>query len=176
MRCQPDNSFTTAYQAARACVPRRSGCPAVWVGDGRHRAGRTRSGRPGERTLVLTAESPGCGDQTVWGWLEGSGNTGQNIIINTHTDGPSAVEENGGLGLLRWPGPAALPRGTAHVFRAGHGAFPAAQFDRTILNPVHPEVGQGAVSTWIAGHPDIWQAAVLGCAEHLGATCRSTTR
>jgi hypothetical protein len=40
----------------------------------------------------LTADiTAGAATETVWGWLEGSGNTGQNIIINTHTDGPNAA-------------------------------------------------------------------------------------
>ena len=51
------------------------------------------------------------------------------------------------------------------------GHFQLPQFSRAILNPVHPEVGQTAVSTWMLDHPDICQAAVLGVTvEHLGAT------
>ena len=123
---------------------------------------------------MLTADiTAGAATETVWGWLEGSGNTGQNIIINTHTDGPNATEENGGLGLL------ALARHLASLPSRNHdiyfalvtGHFQLPQFSRTILNPAHPEVGQGAVSTWMLDHPDIYQAATLGVTvEHLGAT------
>ena len=51
------------------------------------------------------------------------------------------------------------------------GHFQLPQFSRTILNPAHPEVGNGAISVWMLDHPDIYQAATLGVTvEHLGAT------
>jgi hypothetical protein len=99
--------------------------------------------------------------------------SGQNIIINTHTDGPNATEENGGLGLIALARHlAALPsRNRDMYFALVTGHFQLPQFSRTILNLAHPEVGQGAVSVWMADHPDIYQAAVLGVTvEHLGAT------
>ena len=170
------NPFTTSYPAASGLPsPGDPGCPAVWVGDaaGTELAGLAAGGQA-TATLVLTADiTAGAATETVWGWLEGSGDTGEHIIINTHTDGPNAVEENGGLGLLALARHlAALPsRNRDMYFALVTGHFQLPQFSRTILNPVHPEVGQGAVSTWMAGHPDIWQAAVLGVtAEHLGAT------
>ena len=170
------NPFTTSYPAASGLPsPGDPGCPAVWVGDaaGTELAGLAAGGQA-SATLVLTADiTAGAATETVWGWLEGSGDTGEHIIINTHTDGPNAVEENGGLGLLALARHlAALPsRNRDMYFALVTGHFQLPQFSRTILNPVHPEVGQGAVSTWMAGHPDIWQAAVLGVtAEHLGAT------
>ena len=170
------NPFTTSYPAPSGLPsPGDPGCPAVWVGDaaGTELAGLAAGGQA-TATLVLTADiTAGAATETVWGWLEGSGDTGEHIIINTHTDGPNAVEENGGLGLLALARHlAALPsRNRDMYFALVTGHFQLPQFSRTILNPVHPEVGQGAVSTWMAGHPDIWQAAVLGVtAEHLGAT------
>jgi len=169
------NPFTTSYPAASGLpAPGDPGCPAVWVGDatGTELAGLAAGGQA-TATLVLTADiTTGAATETVWGWLKGSGDTGQNII-NTHTDGPNAVEENGGLGLLALARHlAALPSRDRDVYFAlvtGHFQLP--QFSRTIVNPAHPEVGQGAVSTWMADHPDILRAAVLGVtAEHLGAT------
>jgi hypothetical protein len=170
------NPFTTSYPAASGLPsPGDPGCPAVWVGDsaGAELAALAAGGQA-SATLVLTADiTAGAATETVWGWLEGSGDTGENIIINTHTDGPNAVEENGGLGLI------ALARYLAGVpsrnrdmyFALVTGHFQLPQFSRTILNLARPEVGQGAVSTWMAGHPDICQAAVLGVTvEHLGAT------
>ena len=123
---------------------------------------------------MLTADiTAGAATETVWGWLKGSGNTGENIIINTHTDGPNATEENGGLGLIALARHlAALPsRNHDMYFALVTGHFQLPQFSRTILNLAHPEVGQGAVSTWMLDHPDIYQAAALGVTvEHLGAT------
>ena len=170
------NPFTTSYPAGiRSADPRRSAAappsgsatrPAPsWPGW--PRAARRRA------TLVLTADiTTGAATETVWGWLEGSGNTGQNIIINTHTDGPNATEENGGLGLLALARHlAALPsrnRDTYFALVTGHFQLP--QFSRTILNLAHPEVGQ-APSAHGCSNPHIYQAAVLGVtAEHLGAT------
>jgi len=170
------NPFTTGYPAASGLpAPGDPGCPAVWVGDaaGTELAGLAAGGQA-SATLVLTADiTAGAATETVWGWLEGSGNTGENIIINTHTDGPNATEENGGLGLL------ALARHLAGQPSRNHdmyfalvtGHFQLPQFSRTILNPAHPEVGNGAVSVWMLEHPDICQAAALGVTvEHLGAT------
>ena len=97
------NPFLTGYPAASGLpAPGDPGCPAVWVGDstGTELAVLAASGQA-RATLVLTADiTAGAATETVWGSLKGSGNTGQNIIINTHTDGPNATEENGGLGLI----------------------------------------------------------------------------
>ena len=170
------NPFTTSYPAASGLpAPGDPGCPAVWVGDSAGtELAELAAGGQASATLVLTADiTAGAATETVWGWLEGSGDTGQNIIINTHTDGPNATEENGGLGLIALARHlAALPsRNRDMYFALVTGHFQLPQFSRTILNLAHPEVGQGAVSTWMADHPDIYQAAVLGVTvEHLGAT------
>ena len=170
------NPFTTSYPAASGLpTPGDPGCPAVWVGDsaGTELAALAADGQA-RATLVLTADiTVGAATETVWGWLEGSGNTGTNIIINTHTDGPNATEENGGLGLIALARHlAALPsRNHDMYFALVTGHFQLPQFSRTILNPAHPEIGNGAVSVWMLDHPGIYQAAVLGVtAEHLGAT------
>ena len=149
------NPFTTSYPAASGLpAPGDPGCPAVWVGDsaGSELAALAAGGQA-SATLVLTADiTAGAATETVWGWLEGSGDTGENIIINTHTDGPNAAEENGGLGLIALARHlAALPsRHRDLYFALVTGHFQLPQFSRTILNLAHPEVGQGAVSTWMA--------------------------
>jgi hypothetical protein len=170
------NPFTTSYPAASGLPSAGDpGCPAVWVGDsaGTELAALAAGGQA-SATLVLTADiTVGAATETVWGWLEGSGDTGQNIIINTHTDGPNAIEENGGLGLIALAQHlAGLPsRNHDMYFALVTGHFQLPQFSRAILNPAHPEVGQGAVSTWMLDHPDVYQAAALGVTvEHLGAT------
>ena len=170
------NPFTTAYPAVSGLpTPDDPGCPAVWVGDstGAELAGLAASGQA-SATLVLTADiTVGAATETVWGSLKGSGNTGENIIINTHTDGPNATEENGGLGLI------ALARHLAALPSRNHdmyltlvtGHFQLPQFTQTIPNPKNAEVGNDAISVWMLDHPDIYQAAALGVTiEHLGAT------
>ena len=170
------NPFITPYPAASGVpTPGDPGCPAVWVGDATG-AGLSRlaAGGQASATLVLTADiTAGAATETVWGWLKGSGNTGQNIIINTHTDGPNATEENGGLGLL------ALARHLAGQPARNHdmyfalvtGHFQLPQFTRPIPDAKNIEVGNDATSVWMLGHPDIYHAATLGVTvEHLGAT------
>ncbi len=107
---------------------------------------------------MLTADiTAGAATETVWGWLEGSGNTGQNIIINTHTDGPNAAEENGGLGLIALARHlAALPsRHRDMYFALVTGHFQLPQFSRTILNPVRVTgAGQRAWTEWTSGRPE----------------------
>ena len=170
------NPFITPYPAASGLpTPGDPGCPAVWVGDstGTELSVLAASGQA-SATLVLTADiTAGAATETVWGSLKGSGNTGQNIIINTHTDGPNATEENGGLGLV------ALARHLAGLPARNHdmyfalvtGHFQLPQFTRTIPNPKNAEIGTDATSVWMLDHPDIYQAATLGVTvEHLGAT------
>ncbi len=170
------NPFTTSYPAASGlATPSDPGCPAVWVGDstGAELSGLAASGQA-SATLVLTADiTVGAATETVWGSLKGSGNTGQNIILNTHTDGPNATEENGGLGLV------ALARHLASLPARNHdmyfalvtGHFQLPQFTQTIPDPKNAEIGNGAISVWMLDHPDIYQAAALGVTvEHLGAT------
>lgn len=169
------NPFITPYPAASGLpAPGDPGCPAVWVGDstGAELSRLAASGQA-TATLTLTADiTVGAVTDTVWGWLKGSGGTGENIIINTHTDGPNATEENGALGLLalaRYL--ASLPsrnRDMYFVMVTGHFQLP--QFTRPV--PVkNPEVGSDATSVWMADHPAIYQAAPLGITvEHLGCT------
>jgi hypothetical protein len=170
------NPFTTPYPAPSGlATPGDPGCPAVWVGDATGaQLSRLAASAQASATLVLTADiTAGAATDTVWGWLKGSGNTGQNIIINTHTDGPNATEENGGLGLV------ALARHLASLPSRNHdtyfalvtGHFQLPQFTRTIPNPKNAEVGNDAISVWMLDHPEIYQAATLGVTvEHLGAT------
>ena len=170
------NPFITPYPAASGLpTPGDPGCPAVWVGDstGTELSGLAASGQA-SATLVLTADiTVGAATETVWGSLKGSGNTGQNIIINTHTDGPNATEENGGLGLIALARHlAGLPsRNRDMYFALVTGHFQLPQFTQTIPNPKNTEIGSDATSVWMLDHPDIYQAAALGVTvEHLGAT------
>ena len=78
------NPFTTSYPAASGLPsPGDPGCPAVWVGDSAGtKLAALAAGGQASATLVPTADiTAGAATETVWGWLEGSGNTGQNIII-----------------------------------------------------------------------------------------------
>ena len=169
------NPFTTPYPSASlVATPDDPGCPALWVGQSTGSA-LARQAATGQAiaTLVLTAEvTVGAATETVWGWLKGSATTTENMIINTHTDGPNATEENGGLGLLALAKHfATLParnRDLYFVLVTGHFQLP--QFTHTI-SPVRPTAGNDAISRWMHDHPDIYHQAVAGITvEHLGCT------
>jgi len=182
----PDDEVTNQYNPFITPYPSPSGlatdvdpgCPAVWVGEstGADLSRLAASGRA-EATLVLTADiTEGAATETVWGRLKGSGDTGQNIIVNTHTDGPNAVEENGGLGLVALARHLAGLSGRQHdvYFALVTGHFQLPQFTRDIPNPRNV-VSNDAISVWMLDHPEIYQAATLGVTvEHLGATMWST--
>jgi hypothetical protein len=166
------NPFITPYPSASGVpAPADPGCPAVWVGDGTGRD-LSRAARTGAATATvrLTADiTAGAATETVWGFLPGSKPGARPLIVNTHTDGPNATEENGALGLLALAQHFARrphARDIYFVFVTGHFQLP--QFTRPIPTP-RPEVGSDATSVWMADHPAIYRAAVAGLTvEHLG--------
>jgi hypothetical protein len=169
------NLFTSHYPSASGLATSDDpGCPALWVGDstGSELAQAAATGEA-TATLMLTAEvTAGAATETIWGWLKGSGSTDETIIVNTHTDGPNATEENGGLGLLALAKHlAGLPsRNRDFHFALVTGHFQLPQFTRPIPN-ARPVVGTDATSVWILDHPDICQRAAAGVTvEHLGCT------
>jgi hypothetical protein len=169
------NPFITPYASTSGrAAPGDPGCPAVWVGAATGDALRT-SALSGQATatLRLTARiTAHAATETLWGVLPGSGHTGESLIVNTHTDGPNATEENGALGLL------ALARYFAHrprnrdlIFVLVTGHFQLPQFTAPIAGVPRPEVGSDATSVWLADHPGLVPHALAGLTvEHLG--CR----
>lgn len=154
--------FTTGYK----------GCPGLWVDQ---KAGKRllESAKKGlKATLVLEAEvDHHATSKTIYSILPGK-NEKETIIINTHTDGPNACEENGGIALLslmRYF--ARLPkeernRTLVFVFVTGHFQIP--QFGVS-----HEQ----ASSRWLENHPELWDGigvnkkAVAGVTiEHLGCS------
>ena len=168
------NPFITPYPSTSGLpTPGDPGCPAVWVGadTGSQLTHAAASGAATARVTLTAGITSGAATDTVWGWLPGSDPTARPLIVNTHTDGPNATEENGALGLL------ALARHLAtrphrrpiyFAFVTGHFQLP--QFTAPIPTP-RAEVGSDATSVWMADHPAIYQAALAGMTvEHLG--CR----
>lgn len=168
------NPFITPYPSASGLpTPGDPGCPAVWVGDATG-AALSRSARTGAATATvrLTADiTAGAATETVWGWLPGSKPGARPLIVNTHTDGPNATEENGALGMLalaRYFAGRPHARDIYFAFVTGHFQLP--QFTRPIPTQ-RPEAGSDATSVWMADHPGIYQSAVAGLTvEHLGCT------
>lgn len=168
------NPFITPYASSTGLATVGDpGCPAVWVGDATGQSlARTAGTGQATATVTLTADiTPSAATETVWGVLKGHGGTGESIIVNTHTDGPNATEENGALGMLalaKYFSGQRLNRDLYFVMVTGHFQLP--QFTRPIPG-ARPEVGSDATSVWLTDHPDIYPHAVAGLTvEHLGCT------
>ena len=145
-------------------------CPALWVGAESGSRLRQLARRGGRLKLRLEAEVRRDQEtETLFAVLPGS-DPRETIIVNTHTDGPNACEENGPIGLLA----------LAHYF----SKLPLEQRRRSLVFAFvtgHfqlPQLGSGgqATRTWLKAHPELWDGkdghmrAVAGLTlEHLGA-------
>ncbi|KAJ7910242.1 hypothetical protein B0H13DRAFT_611081 [Mycena leptocephala] len=76
--------------------------PALFVGNSTGEMIRAliRNSQIVNATLVLSAPSDFAPTQTVLGHLDGTDDTNATILIYTHSDGPSIIEENGPIVLL----------------------------------------------------------------------------
>jgi hypothetical protein len=114
--------------------------------------------RDGARaTLTLEAETTG----TLIATLPGT-SSDEVIIVNTHTGGPNAIEENGGLGILalaKYFGQVAKDqrrRTLVFVLATGHFAAPWVPSIRGVIDK-HPDLIKKAVAAVTIEH--------LGCRE-----------
>jgi hypothetical protein len=145
-------------------------CPALWVSaaTGDRLENAARRGARARLTLDAVTE-PRAPSDTLYAELPGS-DPGETIIVNTHTDGPNACQENGAVGLLALATAfSRLPleqrrRSLIFVFVTGHFRLPDVA------------AGRQATSTWLRQHPELWDGqpghrkAVAGMTlEHLGA-------
>jgi hypothetical protein len=134
--------------------------PAVWVGQSTGKKLKNLAAARATATLTMHAiEHPDTPTDNIWAVLPGK--TDEAIIINTHTDGCNACEENGALGVL------ALAKYFAKV--------PPAQRNRTLVFLMTTgHFAHGLVrgtQDWINTNPDFMKKAVACVTiEHLGAT------
>ena len=166
--CSSDNAsnqylpFITAYQ----------NCPALWVDDidGEKILKAAKSG--GSATLILEANlTEKCPTETIYAILKGR-NEKESIIINTHTDGTNAFEENGGIALLslakHFISKPIEERERTLIFSFVTGHFQIPQFGNPMMQ---------ATNKFLSRHKDLWNGrdgnikAVAGVSiEHLGCT------
>lgn len=150
--------FTTPY----------ADCPALWVTaeSGQRLKDAARQGL--SATLVLEAALEDTRTDTLYAVLPGR-HAGETLIINTHTDGPNACEENGAAGLLALARQqvARAERNRTQVYVMATGHFQLPQVTRE---------GQ-ATTAWLARHREFWDGknghakAVAGLTlEHLGCS------
>jgi hypothetical protein len=134
--------------------------PTLWVGRSQAAKLRSLAGTGAKCTLTLEADLiPDTPTDTLVATLPGSSSS-EVLIINTHTDGPNATEENGGLGCL------ALAKYFAKL--------PKSERKRTFVFVLATGHFCGAYVKSIAGfiknHPEIIKKAVGALTiEHLGA-------
>jgi hypothetical protein len=136
------------------------GIPGLYVG--RSTLARLRAlGSGANATVVLEADTfPDTPTDTLIATLPGASN--EVVIVNTHTDGPNATEENGALGILALAKYfAKIPkneRGRTLVFplTTGHFAGPWVPSIRGVIEK-HPDLIKRAVAAVTVEH--------LGCRE-----------
>lgn len=146
------------------------GLPVVWLNasDGETLIAAAKEKRTAR--FVLTAEKEKLAyTETFYTIVEGE-EKGECVIVNTHTDGPNAVEENGGVALLELLRHVAAkkPRRThIFLFTTGHFRLPVFKDIRT--------GGFQSASRWLQYHRNLWDGKCnhLKCVanlavEHLG--------
>lgn len=151
--------FTTPYQ----------GLPAIWVEEAYGEKLLETAKIGGRVNLKLSAvKTENAVTKTIYTLLPGE-NPQEILLINTHTDGPNAVEENGPLALLAllyyYKRASVKPkRSLMFVFTTGHFQLPQLGVE-----------DRQATSRWLRDHPEYWDGkdghatAVAGVTvEHLG--------
>jgi hypothetical protein len=134
--------------------------PALWVGRNQGAKLHSLAGTGAKCTLTLEADLvPDTPTDTLVATLPGTSSE-EVLIINTHTDGPNATEENGGLGCLALAKYfARLPRSErkrtyVFVLATGHFCLPYVQ----------------SITGFINNHPEIMKKTIGALTiEHLGA-------
>jgi hypothetical protein len=122
---------------------------------------RYAQGLPKARLTLTASVKPTTTSQLV-GILPGDGSTDELMVLNTHTDGMNAFEENGGVGLVwlaryfsQLPRSRRLKRSLVFSAVSGHFAGPALPQTRGFIDR----------------HPDlVAKAAASLTIEHLGAS------
>ncbi|KAL8393926.1 hypothetical protein RB595_003621 [Gaeumannomyces hyphopodioides] len=144
------------------------GIPAVYTSGEAARA--VRAAAAANRTAKVTLPGrlvPDTPTRNIWVVVPGTEVRNESVIINTHTDGTNAVEENGHIAMLAYARSLARApprRTTVLAFITAH--IHSAPFSTT----------KRSTTRWLADHPELWSApaggvrAVFGtCVEHLGA-------
>lgn len=144
-----------------------AGIPAVWVdsSEGQRVIKAAKQSQSGTVTLQADVQ-PSAPTESFYVKIEGK-NDKESILINTHTDGVNAIEENGAIAMLsmiRYLQQEQPERTLIFAFVTGHFRLPV--FGGT----------SQATSTWMQAHPELWDGqdghrkAVAGVTvEHLGS-------
>ena len=143
------------------------GIPAIWVNETEGKKVIAAAKRQEQGTVILEAKKQkNSHTENFYVTLEGK-QKDETILINTHTDGVNAIEENGAIGILsmiRYLQSCQRERTLVFSFITGHFRL-----------PVFKGTSQ-ATSTWLTKHGEVWDGragnrkAVAGITvEHLGS-------
>ncbi len=142
--------------------------PGLYVGKSAGEKLKALAGTGAKATVVLEAQTfPNTPTDTLIATLPGT-SSDEVIIVNTHTDGPNATEENGGVGILALAKYfAKLPkheraRTLLFPLTTGHFAGPWVPSIRGVIQK-YPDTIRKAVAAITVEH--------LGCMEWLDAPC-----
>ncbi len=145
--------------------------PVLWVNETEGKKVLAAAKEKKNATLRLVGETEkDARTQSFHAVIKGTGDTGECIIVNTHTDGCNFSEENGGVGMLeimRWFKAHPPVRDLVFVFVTGHFRLPVFRVGLMTSNQ--------ATGRWLKDFQELWNGkrlkAVAGCSvEHLGCT------
>ncbi|HEY2398509.1 MAG TPA: hypothetical protein VGH78_05900 [Solirubrobacteraceae bacterium] len=142
--------------------------PAVYLGadEGKQISDAMASGQPVTARLVVHASYKLVDTPTVRASIAGL--DPQRIVVDSHTDGTNAVEDNGPVAMV------AMARYLAGLPvpcrpRSVEFVFPTAHFYQRLVDPYHRQGGAGVVATQLDGEYDQGRVSSVLVLEHLGA-------
>jgi hypothetical protein len=142
--------------------------PAVFLGadEGKQLTDAIASGAPVSARLVLNASFKLVDTPTIRARIAGA--SPQRIVVDSHTDGTNAVEDNGSVAMVaivRYL--AGLP--SACRPRTVEFVFPTAHFYQRLVDLTHRHGGAGVIATQLDGEYDQGLVSSVLVLEHLGA-------
>jgi hypothetical protein len=144
------------------------GVPAVYLGadEGKQISDALASGSPVTARLALHASFKQVQTPTVLATIPGQ--SPQRIVVDSHTDGTNAVEDNGPVAMV------AMARYFAQLPiacrpRTVEFAFPTAHFYQRVADPTHRYGGAGVIATELDHEYDEGKVSSVLTLEHLGA-------
>jgi hypothetical protein len=142
--------------------------PAVYLGadEGKQISDAMASGQPVSGRLVLHASYRHVETPTIRATV--AGESAQRIVVDSHTDGTNAVEDNGPVAMV------AMARYLARLPsscrpRTVEFVFPTAHFYQRLVDPYRRHGGAGVIATQLDGEYDQGKVSSVLVLEHLGA-------
>jgi hypothetical protein len=142
--------------------------PAVYLGsdEGKAISDAMSSGAPVSGRLVLHEGFKQVDTPTIHATIPGA--SPQRIVVDSHTDGTNAVEDNGPVAMVAMARYLAALPGACRP-RTVEFVFPTAHFYQRLVDPAHRHGGAGVVATQLDAEYDQGLVSSVLVLEHLGA-------